>query len=263
MARIHARMRDRRILFPLAAALVALAPLVVRAQDRVDPFRVKMEKWIEVRKLLSEEAAAWESERQMLRASRDLLAQEKQAIGEQIGELRGSVTAADAERNELLLRRGELERADRAMDERIRGLEKEVLALAPSLPEPLQDRLQLLLVQIPESADEARSSVGQRLMNVLGVLAQTEKFNSTATLVGETRNVGGDQEVQVRTLYWGLGQAVYAASRGEVAGIGRPGPNGWEFHDDPDLVPEARKLLDIYEGNVDAIDFVRMPVHIR
>lgn len=263
MARTHTRTRNRRVLLSMAAVIVTAAPLAAQAQDRVDPFRAKMEKWVEVRKLLSEERSAWESEQQMLRASRDLLVQEKKALTEQISELQGSATVADNERNELLLRRGELQRADRALDERIREFEKEVLALAPLLPQPLQSKLQLLLVQIPESPEESDLSVGQRLMNVLGVLAQAEKFNATATLVGETRKVGGEQEVQVRTLYWGLGQAVYAAAQGDVAGIGRPGPEGWEFADDPGLVPDARHLLDLYEGNVDAIDFVKIPAEVR
>jgi hypothetical protein len=95
------------------------------------------------------------------------------------------------------------------------------------------------------------------------VLAQAEKFNGTATFVGETRAVGGDQKVQVRTLYSGLAQAVYVDSHGETAGIGRPGAEGWEFTVDPELADDAERLLDIYEGNVDAIEFVRLPVEIR
>lgn len=73
----------------------------------------------------------------------------------------------------------------------------------------------------------------------------------------------GDQKVQVRTLYWGLGQAVYVDAQGEVAGVGRPGAEGWEFTDDPELVDRARKLLDVYEGNVDLIEFVELPVEVR
>ena len=104
--------------------------------------------------------------------------------------------------------------------------------------------------------------LGARLMNVLGVLAQAEKFDSTATFVGETRQVG-DEKLQVRTLYWGLAQAIYVDAQGRTAGIGRPGPNGWEFTNDPDLASDARHLLDIYEGNVDTIEFVRFPVEAR
>ena len=102
------------------------------------------------------------------------------------------------------------------------------------------------------------------MMNVLGVLAQAEKWNGTATFVGETRAVGDSgQKMQVRTLYWGLGQAFYVDAQGETAGIGRPGPEGWEFTNQPALAGDTELLLDIYEGNVDRIDFVGLPVEIR
>ena len=100
-------------------------------------------------------------------------------------------------------------------------------------------------------------------MNVLGVLAQAEKWNATATFVGETRPVKSGQKVAIRTLYWGLGQAFYVDAQGETAGIGRPGPEGWVFVEDEDIASDAKELLDIYEGNVDEIDFVDVPVQIQ
>jgi hypothetical protein len=141
-------------------------------------------------------------------------------------------------------------------------MEEQVRALSRRLPEPLQKKLDVLLVQIPDDPETTRLQLGQRLMNVLGVLSQTDKFNSTATFVGETRQVG-EQKVQVRTLYWGLGQAMYVDARGRTAGVGRPGSVGWEFSEQPALASETQRLLDIYEGNVDVIRFVELPVEVR
>ncbi len=246
----------------LALAAGALAPSA-QAQNRVDDFRVKMSKWVETRQLISQEQSDWEAEKETLRATRDLLAQEKEALQVEIEELEASNTQTDEERRDLLLRRGDYQRAARALEDEIRAMEEAVLAVGPQLPEPLQKKLELLLVQIPEDPENTDVPLGQRLMNVLGVLAQAEKFNGTATFVGETRAVEGDQKVQVRTLYWGLGQAIFVDAQGRTAGIGRPGPSGWEFVNDPELVDEARLLLDIYEGNVDAIEFVPLPVEIQ
>lgn len=229
----------------------------------VDDFRTKLEKWVETRQIISEERSEWEVERESLEATRRLLEQEKQALELEVQELEESNTATDDERRDLLLQRGESQRASRALEDRIRGLEEQVLEVAPRLPGPLQDRLEPLLVQIPENPDTTRVPLGQRLMSVLGVLAQAEKWNSTATFVGETRSVGGDEQVQVRTLYWGLGQAFYVDAKGEAAGIGSPGAAGWEFTSDSGLASDAELLLDIYEGNVDTIQFVELPVVIR
>jgi len=234
-----------------------------RANDEVDAFRTKIEKWVETRRILSEEQADWKADSEALRATRDLLRAQKQALEEEIGELEASNTAADSERSELLLERGEIQRANRSLEEKIRAIELEILALAPQLPAPLRQKLDLLLVQIPEDPEVRAPALGQRLMNVLGVLAQAEKFDSTATFVGETRKLGGDERVQVRTLYWGLSNAIYVDSQGKSAGIGRPGADGWTFEDRPDLAADASHFLDIYEGNVDAVDFVELPVEIE
>jgi hypothetical protein len=255
----------RRLAPPLAlAAALAGGAAPVRAQARVDDFRVKMEKWVETRQIISEERSEWESEQAMLRSTRDLLRQQKEALQEEIETLDASITEADQERLDLLLARGEYQRSSKALEEEIRGLEQEVLTVAPRLPGPLQKRLDPLLVQIPEDPEQARTSLGQRLINILGVLLQAEKWNGTATFVGETRSVNGDgPKVQVRTLYWGLGQAFYVDAQGESAGIGRPDGDGWTFSEEPGMADEADLLLDIFEGNVDVIQFVKLPVRIQ
>ncbi|MEM7410263.1 MAG: DUF3450 family protein [Myxococcota bacterium] len=235
--------------------------LPAQAQNNVGDFRAKLSKWVETRQIVSEERSDWEAEQESLRSTRDLLRQQKKILDAEIQELEASSTTVDDERRDLLLQRGEYQRANAALESEIRGLEEEVLALAPLFPEPLQKRLEPLLVQIPEDPDLTKLQLGQRMMNVLGVMAQAEKWNSTATFLGETRAVGGgDRKVQVRTLYWGLGQAIYVDAQGETAGIARPGANGWVFTDEPDLAEDAALLLDIYEGNVDTIEFVPMPV---
>jgi hypothetical protein len=228
----------------------------------VDVFRAQLQKWVETRQILSAEKADWEVEREALAATRKLLEQEKESLAAEIAEFEESSSVADEERNALLLERAEYQRSTATLEGELRALEEQVLAIVPRLPEPLQKRLEPLLVQIPDDPQTTRLLLGQRLMNVLGVLAQAEKWNGTATFVSETRPVE-DQKVQVRTLYWGLGQAYYVDAQGRTAGVGRPGAAGWEFTNEPDLADDARRLLDIYEGNVDVIEFVELPVEIR
>lgn len=250
---------------PLLIAVAALVAGAARAQSDgsgVDAFRARMEKWVETQKLISEEKADWELDRQSLEATRDLLQQQKESLAASIAALEETSTAADGERRELFLQRGELQRSRGVLSDRIRALEEDVLAIVPQLPTPLREKLEPLLVQIPNDPDSSQAQLGQRLMNVLGVLSQAEKFNGTATLVGETRALEGDQKVQVRTLYWGLGQAIYVDEQALHAGVGRPGPDGWEFVPEPDFARDAKLLLDTYEGNADVIDFVKVPVAI-
>ncbi len=258
-----------RMTWLAALGLLVGLPAMAEQAESIRDYRSKMEKWVETRQILSAERADWQVEQETLRATRDLLRREKQALEEETQRLSASNTAADDERRELLLTRAELQRSRQALEARVRLLEQRVIELGPQLPPPLQKKLDLLFVQIPEDPDNTRLPIGQRLVTVLGVLGQADKFNGTATFVGETRAVAeGDagQEaarVSVRTLYWGLGQALYVDSQGRSAGIGQPGPNGWEFSNDPAIADDIRRLIDIYEGNVDAIEFVSLPVQVQ
>ena len=248
--------------FTTASLLIGASPSTTAARTNVDGFRAQVEKWTQTRQLISEERSEWDVEKESLRATRNLLSDEKKALEAELKELEANSTGADEERRTLLLQRAEYQRANAALQTRVRAMEEQVLAIAPLLPAPLQKKIELLLVQIPDDPETTKLQLGQRMMNILGVLAQAEKFNDTATFVGETRAVKGDQKVAVRTLYWGLAQAVYVDAQGETAGVGRPGRDGWVFSDQPELVDEAQGLLDIYEGNVDTIEFINFPVEI-
>lgn len=226
-------------------------------------FRAKMEKWVTTKQIFSAERAEWIVDKDTLEATQRLLRNERDDLREQIRAFEEAGADVSEERRQLLVERVDYQRSAEALALEIRRLEEQVLALAPRLPEPLRDKLDLLLVQIPENPENVQTPLGQRLMNVLGVLAQAEKWNSTATLVGESREIGATgKRIAVRTLYWGLAQAIYVDTQGEVAGIGRPSSRGWTFEDDPALAEEAGLLLDIYEGNVDTVAFVPVPVDV-
>lgn len=227
-------------------------------------FRAKMERWVEARQILSAERADWLVEKETLRATQQLLRRERDDLRAAIAEFESKGVGADTERRELVGQRDDYQRGFDALAAEIRNLEEQVLAIVPRLPDPLRDRLEPLVVQIPTDPERQKVALGQRLMNVLGVLAQSEKWNATANFVGETRKIGDSTDkLQVRTLYWGLGQAIYVDSRGEIAGVGRPDDDGWSFSDDRTLAADAKLLLDIYEGNVDTIAFIPVPAEVR
>ena len=247
----------------LAAALVGQI-CAGAGSASAEGVRAKVEKWAEASRVASKENAEWRLEKETLRATRDLLKQQRAALKEEIEALSTSDAGASEERQALSAQNQSYEQKEQILADQITGMEEEVRTLVPSLPAPLVDKLEALLIQIPEDPASSRVPASSRLMNVLGVLSQAEKFNSTATIVGETRAIGDDdRKVSVRTLYWGLGQAVYVDAEGQVAGFGRPGEAGWVFSEDPAITERAALLLDIYEGNTDTIEFINLPTEIR
>ena len=256
--------RARSVRATVAPLLLFLCLGFAAAPVGAEGVRAKVEKWAEASQVASKEAADWRVEKETLRATRDLLRQERDALKKEIEELQTSGAGVSAERQELVLKGQAFDAKASVLGDKIAMMEAQVKAIVPSLPAPLTEKLEPLLIQIPEDPASTRMSHSARLMNVLGVLSQAEKFNSTATFVGETRSVdGSDRKVSVRTLYWGLSQAIYVDAEGKVAGFGRPTEQGWRFEVDPAVTAQAASLLDIYEGNTDDIEFINFPVDIR
>lgn len=258
-SRIHSANRIALVLLSASIAQFAFS-----GPASAEGVRAKVEKWAEASQVASKEAADWRVEKETLRATRDLLKQERDALKQQLEELANSGAGASEERQGLLERSADYEEKAAVLGDKITLMEAQVKALAPRLPAPLVEKIEPLLIQIPEDPANTRVSQSSRLMNVLGVLIQAEKFNSTANFVGETRSIdGSDRKVSVRTLYWGLSQAIYVDAEGKVAGFGRPTDEGWRFEVDPEVTAQAAHLLDIYEGNTDDIEFINFPVELR
>lgn len=249
--------------FVVSMFLASLVPGVGVAQSSPDQAREKLEKWIEVHAKIAAEKAAWAEDKEILGATADLLKAEKEALKKEIETLSESNSEADNTRNELLLKRAELKRADDEFAKKVVELEAAVVALGDKLPKPLKNKLETLLVRIPADPENSPISLGQRLVNVLGIMLQTEKFDGTVTYAGAKQKLSDGREVQMDQLYWGLAFAVYVDDGGSVAGFGLPTDSGWDFQERNEIAPQVRRLLDIYEGNTDAIEFVSIPVDLK
>jgi len=100
------------------------------------------------------------------------------------------------------------------------------------------------------------------VQNIVGILSQTDKFNTTITQTSESRKIDGGKTVEVRTLYWGLATAYYVDSSGQYAGYGYPTAAGWEWPRLDDAGETIKRLIDVYEGT-GKIQFIQVPAHIK
>lgn len=219
--------RGRRVLAAaaLAGSPFLLAPLAA-APGSINEARDIYKHYIEVRKIMGEEAAAWATDRVALADMIAVLRNEAEQIEETMTTLRDSASTADRERAEL---NEQLERAratSTAFDAQIAEFERGLLALAPRLPDPLRRELQPLLARIPEDPASTRLGYSQRLQSIVGVLAQTDKFNADVKFASEVKAVDGEN-LEVQTLYLGLATALFSDAAGRYAGHGHPGPQGW------------------------------------
>ncbi|MGE9295730.1 MAG: DUF3450 family protein [Puniceicoccales bacterium] len=241
-------------------SVATLSPL--SAQNDSADAKAKLSKWVETRQIISKERTEWDAEQEFLKSTLAILQDQAKALTEEVAELQDTNTEADKERNTLQLEKAEYQRAINADEAKVAELEQKVLKLVEKFPEPLKRKLDSLIVRIPEDPSKSNLPLGSRLTHVLGILQQAEKFNSTTNFFGETREVG-NQEIMVSTLYWGLAFAVFVDSKGTVAGVGVPGPDGWVWEENNAIAGDVRRFIDIYEGNTDVIEFVALPITIK
>jgi len=250
---------------PLVLRLVLPASflaLPLWAENKLQDTRDVLEQWVETQQIVSAERADWRLEKSILTDSENLLRSELARLTESLEDMKASATAADEDRTRLAAEKEELKAASAVVEANIGGLETKMKALVPTLPQPLINKIKPLMRRLPDNPNKTTLSLGERVQNIVGILSQADKFNTTITLSNESREIADGKVVQVTTLYWGLAMAYFVDNSGDYAGIGSPGSAGWEWQERADAGPQIKQLLDIYEGTQE-INFVSVPASIN
>jgi predicted nucleic acid-binding Zn-ribbon protein len=249
-------------LLQILALGCALAPFSLSAQNKVTETRDVLDKWVETRQIISKEKSDWKIEQSILGDTITLLNNELERLATSLKELEASATAADEDRSQLTAEKETLSAAAAVVEANIGELETQLKRIIKSLPAPLVDKIKPLVRRLPDDSANTKLTLGERVQNIVGILSQADKFNTTLTETSESREINGGKTVEVRTLYWGLAMAYYVDASGEYAGIGYPGVNGWEWPQIEGKGPEIKRLIDVYEG-AEEIQFVEVPARIN
>lgn len=249
-------------LFKLLALGSVLAPIALAAQNQITETRDVLDKWVETRQIISEEKADWKTEKSILGDTVQLLSSELERLEKALTDLEASATAADEDRSKLAAEKEELNAASAVVIDNIGALETQLKAIIQTLPEPLVNKIKPLIRRLPDDPTDTKLSLGERVQNIVGILSQADKFNTTLTQTSESRELANGKTVEVRTLYWGLAMAYYVDGSGEYAGIGFPGADGWEWPQVEGAGAEIKRLIDVYEG-AEEIQFVEVPARIN
>lgn len=242
--------------------LTGAATLPLAAQDSIKDTRNVLDKWVETRQIISEEQANWKVEKSILGDTVKLLSSEVGRLDAALTDLESSATAADEERTTLAAEKEKLTAASSVVEANIGELETQLKRVIKSLPAPLIEKIKPLIRRLPDDPAKTDLSLGERVQNIVGILSQANKFNTTITQTSESRDIDGGKAVEVRTLYWGLAMAYYVDASGQYAGIGVPGPDGWEWPRVDGAGAEIKELINVYEGSED-INFVNVPARIK
>lgn len=210
--------------------------------------RGALEKWVETRQVLARTEADWRSDKELLEQTVVLLERELGRLNEQLEKAQTDTTQVDKDRAALEAEKAELTEATARLTEWLAKLEQRLRTLSRGFPPPLLTRLDSLLRLLPEDPAKTRLSGMERMRNLIGILNEVDKFNSAIMVESEVRKRASGEELQVKTLYVGLAQAYFVDKGGTWAGVGIPGPEGWQWKEQPELAGAIQRSLAIYEG---------------
>ncbi len=242
----------------LVLAVAAAGSLQAQELDRT---KEALSKWVETRKLISEEKQKWELEREVLSDRIDLVRAEKDNLAEKIHETQSLITDADKKREHLVAENDGLKNASATLVNRIFSLEREVLTLLITLPEPVQDRLRPLSQRIPKDED-TDLSLSERYQNVIGIVNELNKAAQEITVVSEVRQLPDGTTAEGQTLYIGFGCAYWCTNKGDMAQYGHPAADGWTWEPSDAIASSVADAIAILK-NEKVAEFIPLPVSVN
>lgn len=243
----------------LVIMLVSGSAAFVRADD-LDLTKETLSKWVETRRLISEEKEQWELEREVLGDRLDLVRNEKETLSEKIHQTQSLITDADRKREDLVRENDALKNASATLVNRIFTLERSVISLLATLPAPIQDRMKPLSQRIPKT-QETELSLSERYQNVIGIINELNKSANDILVVSEVKQLADGTSAEVQTLYLGFARAYYCTNKGDIAGVGYPISTGWKWEAQNDLAPQVADAIAILK-NEKVAAYIPLPVSV-
>jgi len=246
------------------AALTALAAAPVHADDatvaeRIAGMRDSFDRWVETRRVISEEMRDWALGKEMLESRVDILRRELAALRERIAESERSTTDADRRTADLASQRDTLRAASAELAATAAALETRTKELVLRLPDPIRDRIKPLSQRLPQDPASSELPLSTRFQNVVGLLNEINKFNREITVTSEIRSLPDGTSAEVTAVYLGLAQAYYSGAGGRIAGFGTGTAEGWTWTSANDAAPQVARLVAILKNESPA-EFVLLPL---
>ncbi len=244
----------------LAVPAFAQEPAVSPTEE----LRTSVREWVETLRKIQQEENDWSRDQEVLQNYKEGLEKEIADLKQQIADAKTRKAGADQESLDKVAERDLYVKAKEDMTAITRSLEESLVAKIPFFPEPLlkdpkvAQGIEDLKRDIALPPEKRGESVSKRLLNVVNLLGEAEKFQQTVHVRPELHKDGQGREFNVQVVYFGLAMAYAVNEDGSFALVGRPGPEGWKFQERKDLAPDIVKLLAATTGDADAT-FINLP----
>ena len=255
-----------RIFIPTLTAILSL-PLAAQ-QPAVTPteeLRANIREWVETMRAIQQEENEWSRDQEVLQNYKEGLEREIADLKQQIADAKTRKEGADSESLDQSAERDRLAAAKEELSVIVRRLEESLSAQLPVFPTPLlaepkvAQGVEDLKATLALPEDKRNEGVSKRLMNVINLLTEAEKFQQTVHLRPELHKNADGREFNMQVIYFGLACAYAVNEDGSFALAGHPTADGWKFEERKDLAADIQRLIATTTGDADAA-FVNLPI---
>lgn len=246
----------------LQATMVGGVAVLSAAELPLNTARSVIEEWVQVRKTLAITQADWIADKMVLEQTLAMLDRELAGLREQLARVETNQAAVAEQRQTLLAQQAQYQAGLDAVRTRVEELEAGVRRIEPFLPPLLKSTVQPLLNRLPTNPTATNVALVPRVLALITLLNEVDKFQSTFTVTEETRPGPDGRELAVQVLYAGLAQAWFVNKKGDFAGVGVPTSSGWRWTTRPELAPAITRAIQIYRKEHPP-QFVPLPVQLQ
>ena len=255
-----------RVLFmnkPLITALscIIFAGGALQAQTAVEKARDTLSELVETKKDIVESKANWDTDKEILQATIRSLEDELEMLETRIEESEKQKAESVDARDRLNETRESLKSQLDEFTTIVSGYEKKLLAILPSLPEPLLDEVGKLTDKLPRDGKSGLDA-SRRALIVLGIMQGVDKFQTSITTHNMLLEIDGAAAKEYLVLFYGLGAAFFVDEDQAIAGIGAPSSEGWVWTTNSALAPRIFDAVEVAERKKLA-EFIPLPVSVK
>ena len=245
----------------LSAATVFVSSFGLQAETKVEKARSTLSELVQTKKDIVESKAAWETDKEILKATIASLKDELELLESQIEESEKERAESDNTRARLNETRSTLDAQLDGFTEVVAGFEQKVISILPYLPEPLLDQIAKLTDKLPRDGKSTQDAP-RRALIVLGILQDIDKFQNSVKTYRLLLEIDGTPAKEYSVMFYGLGTAFFVDENVTTAGFGTPSATGWQWTTDNLLAQRVFDAIEIAEKKKLA-EFVALPVTVE
>jgi hypothetical protein len=214
------------VCFAISTSLYGQEPKISPTEE----LRITVNEWVETMQKIQQEENEWTRDQEVLTNYREGLEKEITDLKEKIADAQTRKAGSDAES----LKQTQEPKVSQAIEDLERDL------------------------KLPE--EKRNEGVSKRLLNLLNLTAEIEKFQQTVVLRQELRSDSNGREFNMQVIYFGLSVAYAVNEDGSFALLGMPSEkHGWKFEEKKDLADGIRNLIACTTGDQDPA-FISLPI---